>query len=31
MARMSADNVNISLNPRPVSPEDVRAILESAF
>jgi maleylacetate reductase len=31
VARMSADNGNISLNPRPVSPEDVRTILESAF
>jgi maleylacetate reductase len=31
VVRMSASNANIGNNPRPVSPDDARAILESAF
>jgi maleylacetate reductase len=31
VVRMSSGNANIARNPRPVSPEDVRSLLESAF
>jgi maleylacetate reductase len=31
VARMSSGNANVGRNPRPVSPDDARAILESAF
>jgi maleylacetate reductase len=31
VVRMSSSNANVGNNPRPVSPEDARAILESAF
>jgi alcohol dehydrogenase class IV len=31
VAQMSSSNANVGRNPRPVSPEDARAILESAF
>jgi alcohol dehydrogenase class IV len=31
VARMSAGNFSVACNPRPVSPDDARAILESAF
>jgi len=31
VARMSAGNPNVGRNPRPVSPDDARAILEAAF
>jgi maleylacetate reductase len=31
VARMSSSNANVGRNPRPVTPDDARAILESAF
>jgi hypothetical protein len=31
VARMAGGNTSVRANPRPVSEEDARAILESAF